>query len=74
MLSAHSRGRLPRDGDVVQIAISAEIDVVIHQRSRGIEPIVKRVRRQHFERRTMPDDERRPVSSCNVDAILRGDR
>jgi hypothetical protein len=30
---AHSRGRLPRHGDVVQITISAEIDVVIHQRS-----------------------------------------
>lgn len=30
---AHSGGRLPRDGDVVQVAITTEIDVVIHQRS-----------------------------------------
>jgi hypothetical protein len=71
-----SRFYAPRSAgrDAVQIAIAAQIELVVHQRRRGVEPIVERVGRQHLEARSVADDERRPVAAGDVHTALRSDR
>ena len=60
-----------RDG--VQIAVAAQVELVVHQCGRGVEPIVQRIARQHFEARPVADDERRPVAAGDVDPSSRCD-
>ena len=67
--SPRSAGR-----DAVQIAIAAQVELVVHQRRRGVEPIVEHVGRQHLEARSVADDERHPVAAGDVHTALRSDR
>jgi MFS family permease len=59
--------------DVVQVAVASQIDVAIHQRSGGIEPVVERVLCQHVEGGAVPNHERRSITAREIDAVPRCD-
>src|SRR2546425_8366410 len=60
--------------DAVEVLITAQEHLVIHERRRCIEPIIELVLRQHLERWTVLDDERHAFAAGQVDAALRADR
>ena len=54
--------------DAVELLVPAKEDLVVDERRRGVEPVVERVLREHLERRSGANHERRAFASGDIDA------